>query len=87
MQTKKQVLILTIVLFIIITIITLKEKAFAEGLNEYGFPFRFYTFTYCRSKECIEQTGFRSINLILDFLITMSFSFILIKLKNKFSKK
>jgi hypothetical protein len=78
---------LTPVLFIGATILTLKEKAYVDGLDEYGFPFRFYTYTYCKSKECLEQTGFRTICLIFDILITATVAFLLAKAKEKFTNR
>ena len=66
------------------TLLTMKEKAMVDGLNEYGFPFRFYTFTNSKVIENIEQTGFDLIGFSLDIVITATLAFITAKSINKF---
>ncbi len=48
---------------------TIDEKAFIDGLNQYGFPFRFYIYGYCKSPECLEYYGLRIFNLFADIFI------------------
>ena len=84
MTTRKLTIILTPILFIVATLLTFKEKAFVDGLDEYGFPFRFYTFSYCQQIECIEQTGFDIISLTFNIIITATVAFVIAKVKNKF---
>lgn len=82
MTTRKLTIILTPILFIVSTLLTFKEKAYVDGLNEYGFPFRFYTFSYCHQMDCVGQTGFDIINLTFDIIITAGVAFVIAKVKN-----
>ena len=84
MTTRKLTIILTPILFIVATLLTFKEKAFVDGLNEYGFPFRFYTFSYCQQMECVEQTGFDIISLTFDIIIAAVVAFVIAKVKNNY---
>ena len=79
-------LILTFVLFIVATFLTLKEEAIVYGFNEYGFPFRLYTFSKCKEIANVEQTGFDLIGFTLDIFITATLGFVTIKAFNKFYK-
>src|SRR5207245_2523839 len=84
MAPKKQTFILTISMFLVATLLTMKQQALVDGRNEYGFPFRFYTFSYCKDIECIEQLGFDLISFTYDILITTTVALLIVKLKHRF---
>lgn len=42
MKTAKSIIIWTIIIFITITLLTMKEEAASDGFDTYGFPFTFY---------------------------------------------
>ena len=83
MPTRKLTIILTPILFIVATLLTMKEEAMVDGRNEYGFPFRFWIFSYCQDIECLEQLGFNIVSLTFDIIIVATVAFIIAKFKNK----
>jgi len=51
MKTIRQTTMLTLIFFIVLTLLTMKEEAPIDGLNTYGFPFTFYTYCARCDKE------------------------------------
>ena len=78
--------ILAILFFIVTTFLTSKEEAIVDGFNEYGFPFRFYTFSDGKKIENIVQPGFNLIDFTWDIVIATALAFIAANAINKFHK-
>lgn len=60
---------LSAVLFIVIFMLTSKEKAHVDGLNEYGFPFRYYVYSYNEIEAYKSVYGFKPALLLIDIAI------------------
>ncbi|NVN96362.1 MAG: hypothetical protein HXX18_13895 [Bacteroidetes bacterium] len=86
MKIVKQIIFWTIIYFILLTLLTIEEKAYVDGLNQYGFPLRFYIYGYCQSPECMQLFGFKYLPLFADIFIISSVVFLTLKLNNKLFK-
>lgn len=82
-NTALQTTIWTILIFIVLTLLTMKNEASSDGLNTYGFPFTFYDHFTGKCDDCYGKFGFKKLNFILDVLIITATIFTVITLKSK----
>jgi len=64
----------------------MKQEASSDGFDTYGFPFTFYDNFEGKCDNCYDNYGFKPSFLIIDILITLSFAYSIILVKNKFFK-
>ncbi len=64
----------------------MEEKTYVDGLNQYGFPLRFYIYGYCQTPECIEYFGFKIFPLLADIVIIATVVLFTKKIDNKLFK-
>lgn len=87
MKTFKQTIIWTIGIFFILTVLTMKNEASSDGISSYGFPLTFYNLFNGKCDNCYDQYGFKILSLLTDIGIIAVIVFIVIQLKNKFSRQ
>ncbi len=85
MKYNNQIFLLSIIIFITITLLTKIEQAEIDGFDQYGYPFQFYTFSYCKDLECYKLTGFHLLGFLVDFFIAIILSIGMMKLKDTFN--
>ena len=83
MKTVKQTIIWTILIFIGLTLLTMKNDAASDGSNSYGFPFTFYNYFSGKCDNCYDKFGFKLLYLLADIGLIAVLVFLLIRLKNK----
>ncbi len=82
MKTTKSTIIWTIIIFISLTLLTMKNEAASDGFNTYGFPFTFYDYFEGKCDNCYGEYGFKPLYLFVDIFITMLIGFFI----GKFTK-
>ena len=87
MKTVIQTTIWTILIFIGLTLLTMKEQAEVDGINAYGFPLTFYNYFEGKCNNCYYQYGFKLFSLLADIGIVAVIVLLAIRLKNKIFKK
>ncbi|MBI2729992.1 MAG: hypothetical protein HYX40_04440 [Sphingobacteriales bacterium] len=81
MKKSKWVLLVSLIIFVALTILTIKNEADSDGFSKYGFPLRFYSYTDGKCDNC--NQGFKTTNLLLDILISVTASYIIISIINR----
>ena len=88
MKTVIQILILTIIIFVVITLVTMKIETPFDGNDTYGFPLTFHIKWSGMCFECPENPtetyyGYLLIDFLIAFLISIGIWKLFIKLKSK----
>ncbi|WP_238379273.1 DUF4265 domain-containing protein [Cytophaga hutchinsonii] len=86
MKTAKSTIILTLIIFIVMTLLTMKHEAISDGIDTYGFPYIFYEHFEGKCDNCYDDFGFKPRFLFTDFSLALLLSYCVIWIKNKFSK-
>ncbi|WP_299782782.1 hypothetical protein [uncultured Formosa sp.] len=87
MKTVIQILILSIIIFVVITLVTMKIETPFDGNDTYGFPFTFHIKWSEMCFECPENpTETYYGYLFIDFLISGIIGFGLLKLFKQLKK-
>ena len=76
----------TIVVFVGVTLLTIKNQAPSDGLNSYGFPFTFYDYFSGKCDNCYAKYGFKLLYLFADIGLTALLVFFVVRAKNKIFK-
>ena|SRR5688500_10183645 len=84
MNTVKLTIIWTIVIFFILTVLTMKNEGSSDGISSYGFPLAFYKIFNGKCNNCYDQYGFKILSLLADIGLTVVVVFFAIQLKRKF---
>ncbi len=82
-KTFKHTITWTVLVFVGLTLLTMKNKATSDGLNSYGFPFTFYDEFIRKCERCYERYGFKLHYLLADTAIAASLVFFIARLKSK----
>ena len=88
MKTVIQILILTIIIFVVITLVTMKIETPFDGNDTYGFPLTFHIKWSGMCFECPENPtetnyGYLFIDFLIAFLISIGFWKLFNNLKSK----
>ena len=86
MKTVKSTIIWTTIIFVTLTLLTMKNEAASDGFSVYGFPVVYYDHFEGKCDNCYGKFGFKPINLLIDILFAMSFGFLVTIVKGKFLK-
>jgi hypothetical protein len=75
------IILITVIFFVIITLLTHKNQLAVDGILTYGFPFSFYE----QCGDCVPglEQGFRIEYFILDFVIIAFFTFLIFHFHKK----
>ncbi len=87
MKTVKSTIIWTIIIFVALTLMTMKNEAASDGFDIYGFPFTYYDHFEGKCDDCYSKLGFKPVSLLADILFAMTFGFLVTILKRKFNLK
>ncbi len=87
MQTVKSTIIWTIIVFVTLTLLTMKNEASSDGLDTYGFPFTYFDHFEGKCDGCYSKFGFKPNYLLIDILFAMTFGFLITIVKSKFYNK
>ena len=80
----KYTIIWTIIIFVALTLLTMKNEAHFDKLDTYGFPFTYYDYFEGLCDKCHDNYGFKPLYLIADILFAMTFGLLITILKRKF---
>ncbi len=89
MKIVKSTIIWTIIIFVALTLLTMKNEAAADGYDLYGFPFVYYDHFAGKCFDCYGKVkfGFKPVYLLADILFAMTFGFLVTILKRILTKK
>lgn len=87
MKTLKLTIGWTIVIFIILTLVTMKNDGESDGITAFGFPLTFYKSFSGKCDNCYDQYGFKILSLLTDIVLIVVLVFIATELKKKFSRQ
>ena len=82
-KTFKHTIIWTVLVFVGLTLLTMKHNAASDGFNSYGFPFTFYDYFSGKCDNCYDKYGFKLLYLLADIGITAGLVFFTVRIKNK----
>ncbi len=87
MKTVKSTIIWTIVFFVALTLMTMKNEAASDGFDKYGFPLTYYDHFEGKCDNCYDKYGFKPLSLLTDILFATIIGFVTVKLKDKIFKR
>ena len=87
MKNIKSIIIWTIVIFITLTLVTMKNEGAFDGVGAFGFPFTYYDYFEGKCDNCYRNFGLKPFYLIVDVLFALVLGFLIILFKRKFIDK
>ena len=87
MKTVKSTILWTVIIFVALTLLTMKNEAASDGFDTYGFPFIYFDHFEGKCNNCYGKFGFKPLYLLVDILFAMTFGFLITIFKRKFINK
>lgn len=87
MKFVQSIIIWTILVFVTLTLLTMKNEAASDGIDTYGFPFTFFDHFGGKCDDCYHKFGFKITHLFIDILFALTSSFFITILKRKLTNK
>ncbi len=87
MKTAKSTIIWTTLIFVALTLLTMKNESASDGFDTYGFPFTFYDHFEGKCDDCYSKFGFKIYNLLADILFALTFGFLITVVRGNFTNK
>lgn len=87
MKSVQSIIIWTILFFVTLTLLTMKNEAASDGIDTYGFPFTFFDHFGGKCDDCYHKFGFKITHLFIDILFALTSVFFITILKRKLTNK
>ena len=87
MKIFNSTIIWTIIVFISLSLLTMKNETASDGFDTYGFPFTFFDRFEGKCDNCYSKFGFKPYHLLGDIFFALTFGFLITILKSKFINK
>lgn len=86
-KTVKSTIIWTTLIFVALTLLTMKNESASDGFDTYGFPLTFFNHFEGKCDDCYSKFGLKIYNLLADILFALTFGFLITVVRRKFSIK